>query len=136
MSLLAGWNTWQEVFRNGRLFAQGSMTLGQQLGGSLIFGDGIVKVMVHSGIVRVTIIVRLASIAILASIVRLAGNRHVTSCTLGRIVGYCEQGVEGDGFGRGLGTGFSCGGCGWSKLNGCASGCIRLLVLVEVLSLG
>jgi hypothetical protein len=107
------------------------VTLGQQLGGSLVLGDGIVKVTLHSGIVKVNILR-------LADIVRLAGNSHVTRCTLGGIVGCCEQGVEGDGLGRGLSpglsTGLSCGGCcRWSKLDSCASDCIRLLVSVEVL---
>jgi hypothetical protein len=95
------------------------VTLGQQLCSSLVLGDGIVKVTLHSGIVR------------------LAGNRHVTSCTLGGIVRCCEQSVEGDGLGRGLSTGLSCGGCcGWSKLDGCTSDCIQLLVLVEMLLVG
>jgi hypothetical protein len=125
--LLAGWSTW-EAFSGSRLFAQSGVTLRQQLRGSLVFGDSIVKVTLHSGIVRLDILR-------LAGIVRLAGSRHVTRCTLGGIVRCCEQGVEGDGLRRGLGpgpgTGLSCGGCrGWSKLDGCASDFIRLLLSV------
>jgi hypothetical protein len=125
--LLAGWSTW-EAFSGSRLFAQSGVTLRQQLGGSFVFGDGIVKITLHSGIVR-------RDTLRLAGIVRLAGSRHVTCCTLGGIVRRCEEGVEGDGLRRGLspgpGTGLSCGGCGgWSKLDGGASNCIRLLLSV------
>jgi hypothetical protein len=127
--LLAGWSTWREAFSGSRLFSQSGVTLRQQFRGSLVIGDGIVKVTLHSGIVRLDILR-------LAGIVRLAGNRHVTRCTLGGIVRRCEQGVEGDGLGHGLSpdlsTGLSCGGCcGWSKLDGCASDCIRLLLSVD-----